>query len=170
MFTVDSITWPYPCDITRSTEMRQSSVSGMMLDGSYFSDVEGTFYNFTVKIAVPFTARQSYNSLRNVLTDPVAEHTFVLPDETGTLTVIGYIQNVNDVYVRMSDGTSYWKGIMFDIQASRPTRYLTLAQASAGTRAIFPDAAEHSEGDSWTWTNGRWELSASYPDADTTKY
>ena len=170
MFVIDGTQWNYPFDLERTSNMQESGVSGLMLDGSYYADIEGTFYTYSVSIAVPLTDRQAYNTIRNLLTDPIGEHTFVFPDESGTIEIVGRIGSVSDVYVRLPNGESYWRGVSFDVTANHPTRQYNMSQITERGRTFFPDAAEHNEGDSWVWTNGRWELSASYNNADTTKY
>lgn len=171
MFYIDSTQWPYPIDVTRNPDLRASDVSGQMLDGTYYNDVLGTFMNYTVRMAVPLNQRQLYNTIYGKLLDPVDAHEFILPDSAGGhITFTGYVSGLSDVYVRMPDGTPYWRGIQFNITANTPRKKRTINQAIQSGRTIFPDIAEHNEGDTWVWTNGRWELSVHYDNADEKHY
>ena len=171
MFYIDGTQWPYQVDVTRNANMRPSALSGMMLDGTYYNDVLGTFMSYTVKVAVPLSQRQRYSTIYEKLIDPVDAHEFILPDTAGgSITFTGYISNVSDVYVYMADGTPYWKGIRFDITSNVPRKHRTLDQAIDSGRTIFPYVAEHNEGDTWTWTNGAWALTSSYVNADAKYY
>lgn len=170
MFIVDSTTWEYPCDISRAAEVRASDVSGMMLDGSYYNDVLGTFMEYTVKIAVPLNRRDQYSALYELLTDPVEGHTFVLPYNQGTVEITGRVENVSDVYVRLPNGALTWRGIQFTVLANSPTKALTNAQVYQRGRLMLPEMAAHNEGDTWVWSEGKWELSVSYRNADEIYY
>ena len=170
MFTIDGETWPYPCSLTRTTELRASEVSGMLLDKSYFNDVLGTFMSYSVSVAVPLNKRDLYTSLYRKLSDPVDGHTFVLPHDQGELTVTGRVQNISDVYVRLPGGGLTWKGIRFDIVANHPTRSYSLSEAIEQGQTPLPVVADHHEGDTWVWSNNTWVLSVSYDDADAKRY
>lgn len=170
MFYVDGTQWPYPCDITREAELRQSDVSGLMLDGSYYNDVLGTFMSYTVKIAVPLNHKDDYTTLYETLTDPVEGHTFVLPYNQGTIQIVGRVENISDVYVRLPNGGIYWNGIQFTVVSNTASKSKTQAQIVSRGMSPLPAIAEHNEGDTWVWTNGSWQLSSSYDNADVKHY
>ena len=171
-FTVDNIQWQYPVDITRVAEMRPSDVSGLMLDGSYYNDVLGTFMSYTIKLIVPTTtaARTAFNTLYEALTDPVDGHTFIIPYNSATIQITGRVENVSDVYVRLPNGEQMWKGIQFTVTSNHASKAYTQAQMIARGRLPMPEIVDHSEGDTWVWTNGAWALSVHYDSADTKKY
>lgn len=170
MFYIDGTQWPYPCDIVRTAEVRSSEVSGLMMDGSYYNDVLGTFLEYTIKIAVPMNARDAYTALYEKLTDPIDAHTVILPYNQGTVNIAGRVGSVSDVYVRLPNGGMAWKGIQFTVTANHATKAITQQEAITRGRTVMPEMADHNEGDQWTWTNGRWVLTASYRNADTTRY
>ena len=171
MFYVDGVQWPYPVSVSRSADIRASDVSGQMMDGTYYRDVVGTFMSYTVRVAVPLSERQRYTSTYDKLIDPVDAHEFILPDSAGgSITFTGYTSNVSDVYVRMADGTPYWRGVQFDVTANVARKRKTYTETIERGRTIFPDVAEHNEGDQWTWTDGAWALTKSYTSADSKYY
>lgn len=169
MFSIDGVQWPYPCDITRVAELTASDISGMMLDKSYFNDVLGTYMQYTVKLAVPVTARDTYTTIYEMLTDPVDAHTFILPYNQGNLTIVARVDSVSDVYVRLADGGIYWKGIQFTITANHPSKEYSLNQVLARGRSPLPELAEVSTGAIYEYTSTGW-VPAEYGDADTTYY
>ena len=158
MFVIDGTQWPYPVDITRVSEVRPSEVSGMMLDGSYYNDVLGTFMQYTVKIVVPLNQRDAYTALYEILNAPVEGHTFVLPYNQGVINITGRIENVSDVYVRLPNGELAWRGIQFDVASNHPTKALTASQIVSNGYGYVPPIAAHNTGDPWVWDNDRWEI------------
>lgn len=170
MFTIDGTRWPWPCAITRTAQIRASDISGQLLDKTYFNDVLGTYMEYSVQIAVPLDRVDVYNALYETLTDPVEGHTFIFPYNSSSVTITGRVENVGDSLVRMPNSGQYWKGINFTVLSNTPTKTKSLSETIQRGRLIVPESAVHNEGDTWIWVNGRWELSVSYRDADTTRY
>lgn len=170
MFTIDGMTWSYPVDVTRNAEMRASEVSGEMLDGSYYNDVLGTYMNYTVRVVCPLNQRNLANSLYEILTEPVEGHSVTLPYNGTNLIVVGRIENVSDVFVRLPNGQQYWKGLQFTVIANHPTRALDGNQIISRGRMVMPETVDVTEGDTWTWHNGAWVQSVDYDDADEMRF
>ena len=170
MYTIDGITWPYPCTIEREAEIKPSDISGLMLDRNYFNDVYGTYMQYTVAVAVPTNDRDIYNQVYELLTDPVDGHEFVFPYNAGTLKVTARVQSVPDRFVRLWNDGKYWQGLRFTVAANHPTKAHTLGEAISRGRAPIPEIAQPNEGDTYTWTEGHWSRTASYPDADNIAY
>lgn len=120
MFTVDGMQWTFPCDIERVAEITSSEISGMLLNKNYFNDAIGTYLSYTVTIVVPFGSESTYNSLYEILTDPVDSHVFTFPYNSGTKTINGRIQSISDVYRRLPNGTAHWRGIKFTVISNTP--------------------------------------------------
>ena len=170
MFTVDGVAWSIPCDIERVSEVTASEISGLMLDGSYFNDVIGTYLKYTVKLAVPMNMRDQYNALYEIISNPVDGHSFVFPYGSGTVTVTGRVSSISDVYVRMAGGGVYWKGIKFDVTSNAPVKQLSLSTILTRGRAPLPEVAEPEAGDLYrAKTNGTWEQ-VDYDNADNISY
>ena len=170
MFSIDGITWDIPCSIEREAAISASDISGPMLDRSYFNDVLGTYMSYTVRIAVPLDMRDEYTQIYEALTNPVDGHLFVMPYNDSTIEITARVSNVSDVYVRLAGGQVYWKGIEFTCVANYPTKAMTLGEMVVTGRAPFPDVAEPSEGDTYTYSNGAWVPAATYDDADSIYY
>ena len=170
MFTIDGIQWPYPCKIERVSEIRPSDISGMLLDRSWFNDVLGQFLSYDITVAVPLNRRDAYTALYETLSEPADGHSFVLPYAAGTIELTGRVENVRDVYVRLADGRTYWKGTRFTVTANHPTRALTLSEAITRGRAPLPEAADPSEGDTYIYSDGTWVEAPIYEDADDKSY
>ena len=170
MFTVDGMLWDFPCDIDRTSEMTASEISGMLLDKNYFNDVIGTFLKYTVTLTVPFGKMPQYAQLYEVLTQPVDAHSFVLPYNQGTITLTGRVSNVADVYKRLSDGSTHWKGIKFDVISNAPTKTHTLAQAIARGTSPMPDILGAQTGAVYEYNGSQWVPVTSYTDVDSKAY
>lgn len=170
MFSIDGITWPYPCEILRSAEVKSSAISGLMLDRRWFNDVLGTYMAYAVRLAVPVTRRDDYARIYEALTDPVDGHAFVLPYNGATLSLTARVTKVSDEAARLMGGGVAWRGIRFDIAANHPSKMRTLEQALAVGRSPLPEVAAPSEGDTYTYHDGQWGAAAEYQDADGVFY
>ena len=170
MFSVDGMQWTLPCDIERVAELTASEISGMLLDKNYFNDVIGTFMQYTVTLTVPFGRMAQYTNLYNVLTDPVDAHSFVFPYNQGTITVTGRVANISDVYKRLADGSTHWKGIKFTVISNAPSRTHTLGQAIARGTSPMPDILGAQTGDIYQFNGTSWVPQTTYVDADLKAY
>ena len=170
MFVIDGTEWSYPCDITRTSEVRPSEVSGMMLDGSYYNDVLGTFMAYTVKIVVPLNHKDAYSTLYEILNAPVEGHTFVLPYNQSVINVHGRVEGISDVYVRLPNGGLTWRGIQFDIIANHSTKALTASEIVSRGWDYAPDVRAHDVGDAWVWDHNRWEVYTNNQDVNNKLY
>ncbi len=168
-FTIDGTTWDIPCNIEREAEMTPSDISGLMLNKVYFNDVIGTYMRYTISIAVPFGMESEYASLYEVLTDPKSHHTMVLPYNGSTITISARIEVVSDAYVRKPGGGNYWRDTKFTAISCAPSKTYTQSQASSAGLPALPDVENPSEGSTYTYTNGEWEVT-DYDDADGTRY
>ena len=156
MFTIDGVEWDIPCKIERTAEIKESELSGLMLDKSYFSDPVGTYMKYSIGIAVPFGMDQEYEAIYELLTDPVDGHSCVVPYNRGTITITGRIVTVSDVYVKMPNDKNYWRNTKFDIIANAPTKTLSLDEVITRGRAPMPDLDDGEIGDTWTYTSSGW--------------
>ena len=170
MLTVDGIAWPWPCDVTREASVASSRISALMLDGSYFNDVLGTYMRYTVSVAVPAEEREAYARLYETLTDPVDGHRFALPYAQGTLELTGRVERVEDIYVRGPGDTPLWRGGRFTVTANHPTKTRTLAQTLAAGRAPFPDIALPEVGDCYTFDGAQWVEAERFESAEGREY
>lgn len=123
-FTVDNVTYDVLYSVKRTSQIRPSDISGYLLDKSYYNDVMGTYLVYTVKMVVPIGSETQYVNLYEVLTNPVPEHSFLMPYNQTTIEVAGRIEVVNDSYVteeaRNGNGVKLWKSITFQIVSNKP--------------------------------------------------
>lgn len=124
MITIDGIDYDFPCDLQRTVEVQASELSGMLLNKDYFNDPLATYLRYSVTMAIPLTKMSEYEDLFDVLSDPVAGHTFTLPYGTGTKTFEGRVEVVSDNYVKGSNG-NLWRGTNFEIIGNEPIKVPT---------------------------------------------
>lgn len=160
MFTIDGITWQYPCQIERTAEMTASEISGLMLDKSYFNDVLGTWMKYSLTLAVPLNKGADYYDIYEKLTEPVEGHSFVFPYNNSNVAITGRVTSVKDVWVRLPDSKNYWRGTQFEIIANYPTKTKQLQEVI--TRGITPPPNVLTEapltiGDVYQYTSSGWD-------------
>lgn len=156
MFTVDGIAWTIPCDITRTADVRSTSISGDLLDGSYFNDVQGTYMSYEIDLVPNPQQMGDYYALYQVLTAPVDGHTFVFPYDGETIQLTARVGRMSDIWVRLPNGGRYWKGLRVPITANHASRQQTLAEAIARGMSPMPPAEAVSVGDTYTMTANGW--------------
>lgn len=170
MFTVDGLQWSIPCDITRSVRIQDSEISGQLMNGHYFHDVEGTFYDYEVKLTPNPYQMADYYSLVEILTQPVEGHAFVFPYNGETVEVTAKVEAPRDIWVRLPNGGVYWQGMSFKATANGPTKQQTLAGAIRRGLTPLPEVSNPQVGDTWTYTADGWQRAEGFADADTTAY
>lgn len=170
MFSIDGVEYRVKCTTTRSAEIKESSISGLMLDGSYFRDIHGTYYSYEIRLEMPLKNKGRYASLIEQLTEPVDGHQFVLPYNNETLLLTGKVEDPEDVYKELESGYTYWDGLQFSIAPNGPSKQMTLEEAISRGMTPLPDVLDPSIGDAYTFTENGWELISSYDDADNTYY
>lgn len=169
IWAVDGYEWDLPCTVERTTEIQASEISGLLLDKSYFNDVIGTFLKYDIRIEVPIGREEEYADLYdNYLSQPVSGHTFDLPYVGGMITVVGRIEDISDVYVRLRDGKIHWKGIQFSVIGNHPTKHQTLdgAISTFGVPSL-PTETDISVGTIYIYGTDGWD---ELPDAEDFDY
>ena len=169
IWSIDGVNWNLPCTVERTAEISASDISGLLLDKSYFNDVIGTYLKYDIRVEVPFGRESDYNKLyEDYLIQPVSGHTFNLPYAGGNITVVGRVDSIKDVYVRMKDGKVHWRGIQFSVIGNHPTKHQTLSGAiyTYGVPAL-PSETDISVGTVYVYEASGWE---ELPDADDFDY
>lgn len=169
MFTIDGTQWPYPCQIIRTSELKASDISGMLMDKTWFNDVLGQYLSYEIAIAVPIGDEDRYAQLYETITDPVEGHTMVLPYNGAKVEIMGRVESIRDEGIRMPGGYIHWTGIRFTFIASHPTRTYSLNDVITRGRSILPEATNPVEGDIYQYHNGAWGP-VTYADADSISY
>lgn len=167
MFWIDDLEWDLPCDIEREAEIKASDISGIMLDGSYFNDVLGTYMSYSVKIVIPIGMEMRYNGLYEILTQPVDGHVFRLPYANGVIEITGRVTSVKDLYARMPNREVHWRGIQFDVIANHPSKEMSLGQVVSIGLAPLPSTESVDVGNAFIYTVDGW---TQIEDADSVYY
>lgn len=156
MFTIDGVEYRVKCTATRTAEIRESDISGLMLDGSWFRDILGTYYSYEIRLEMPLKNKGRYASLIEQLTEPVDGHQFVLPYNNDTIQITGLVEEPEDVFVRLESGYTYWDGLKFSIAPNAPSKQLTLSESIQRGLTPLPDVQEPAIGDTYTYTENGW--------------
>lgn len=120
MISIDGFEYDFPCDIEREAQIKSSELSGMLMDKSYHNDPLATYMQYTITMVVPITMMAEYATLYEVLSDPVASHTFVLPYNNGVVSFVGRVEVVSDRYWK-----GIWRGTNFTIISNEPIKVAT---------------------------------------------
>ena len=157
MFSVDDRTWTLPCDIKESINVHSTNISGELLNGQYFNDVDGTFLSYTVQICPNPQRMGEYYELKTILAQPVDGHEFIFPYLGGTVQITGRVSSpIEDIWVRMPGGGVYWKGIKFIITSNGPTYVPDLNKTIQRGLTPLPDVVSPQIGDTYTYTVNGW--------------
>ena len=169
IWSIDGLEWTIPCQVERTSEMRASEISGVLLDKSYFNDVIGTYIKYNISIAVPLNMTQEYENLYDLITQPVESHDFVLPYGQTTVTITGRVTDVSDQYVYIDGQKNYWKGFRFSVLSNHPTKEVELNEVLSHGMNPMPSTIGVEDGSVFTWdaTEGEWQV---VQDADEEYY
>ena len=168
-FSIDGLEFDVRAKLIRTAEMTASELSGMLLDGSYFNDVLGTFMAYDLTLSDPLYDQEKYARLYEILTAPVDGHAFVLPYNGSTLQITGRVAEVTDERAELPGGRAYWKAIRFTVISNAPSKTMSLSQVIARGRSPLPEIATAQVGDLVEYTANGW-VPAEYGDSDTTRY
>lgn len=164
---IDGVTYDVKCSIRREGDVRDSEISGEMLDGSMFHDVLGTYYDYEIDFLYPLYDQGKYAAIYEALTEPVDGHAFVLPYNEDNIILTAKVEPVADEIVEMDSGYKYWRALRFALTSNAPTKELTLSEVITRGRAPLPDVASAQIGDTYTYTADGW---VRVTDADDTAY
>ena len=169
---IDGVPYDVKCGITRTAEITASDISGMLMNGTLFNDVIGTYLQYDVRFSYPLYDQAKYAAIIDVLTEPVGYHTFIMPYDRTTVTITAKVETVSDELLEMENGTVYWRDLRFTITSIYPTKSPSLSGAIAAGMPPTPTVASPTDGDTYTWnaTNGEWEEAEELPDADEMEF
>ena len=167
---IDGVPYDVKCGITRTAEITASEISGMLMNGTLFNDVIGTYLQYDVRFSYPLYDQAKYAAIIDALTEPVAAHTFILPYDQTTVTVTAKVETVSDELLELESGRIFWRDLRFTITSIYPTKTPTLSGAIEYGLPPTPTAASPSEGDTYTWDGTEWVESEELPDADEMEF
>lgn len=122
MIKVDGTTYNFPCDISRKARIVSSDVSGMLMDNTEYNDALATYYDYTIKIAVPITDMNIYAAFFEQVTAPVPSHTFTFPYNQSTKDIVAKVESISDRYFREVNGVQVWRSVQLNIHALKPSK------------------------------------------------
>lgn len=125
MIGIDGIFYDFPCDISRKVRIVSSDVSGMLMDKTEYNDALATYFDYTIKLAIPIDRmgdNGGYTTFFEQVSAPADSHTFTLPYNQTSIDIIGKIDSVSDVYYREVNGVQIWRSVSISIHALRPSR------------------------------------------------
>lgn len=166
ILSIDGLTYDVMCSIRRQGDVRDTDISGELLDGSYFHDVEGTYFDYQISFLYPLYDKSKYDALYEHLMQPVDGHVFILPYNYNTITLTAKVDLAYDDMLEMDNGFKFWRALTFTLTSNAPTKEVTLSGTLTRGRAPLPVVSEPSMGDSYTWNGEAWEKSVVYVDVD----
>ena len=122
MITIDGNTYDVGIiKITRKASMKTDEI-GTTMDLRKHYDVQGTYYDYDVEVATTHMNVAEYDSLYELVTQPVESHTVTLPYGQSTLTFEARTTVANDVFIRNFGGIKKWGKLKITFEALTPQR------------------------------------------------
>lgn len=122
MIWVDGTKYDFPCDITRTARIVSSDVSGMLMDRTEYNDALATYYDYTLKFAIPINRMPLYAAFFEQVTAPVDKHTFTFPYNQDKINIEGKVESVSDVFFRSINGVNIWRSVQMTVKALEPSK------------------------------------------------
>lgn len=168
-FTIDGIPFMGLCEIGRTTTIAASEISGLMMDKSYFNDVYGSYLSYSISIRLPVYDKGAYDTIYEMLTDPVDAHSFIFDYGQDHITITGRVEDVSDKLVRTRGNAKYWDALAVTVIANHPSKQMSLGEVVTRGRSPLPSEAGAVIGDLYEYTASGWERRY-YMDADEIYY
>ena len=108
--------------LDRNFEVADTDATGRTADWKMHRDVVGTFYNYTLKIAVKNGDYDSYNRFYSSISSPDVSHDLVVPWNSETLRFAAYVTKGKDKLVLIKNGIQRWDGLSINFIAMEPQR------------------------------------------------
>lgn len=164
---IDGMDFDVRVGVRRTSEMKLSEISGLMLNRRVFNDVLGQYLSYEIDLTYPLYDQGKYASLYEILTKPVDAHVFVLPYNKETVTLTASVETVEDELLEMEDGRTFWRAARFAIIAAGPTKEMSLDEVIARGMTPLPPISSPEVGDAYVYTATGWQR---LTDADDTAY
>lgn len=110
--------------LERSFEVSDTDASGRTKDWKMHRDVVGTFYNYTISVAVWRGDYDSYKRFYDAISAPVASHTITVPYNDESLTFQAYCTKGKDklFHKNRKNGVQLWNDLSVNFIAMEPQR------------------------------------------------
>lgn len=166
ILSIDGVEYDVKCEIRREATVHSTDISGELLDGTYFNDVDGTYYDYELYFSYPLYSQNKYAAIYEALTEPVDGHAFVLPYNNSTIEITARVETISDEQIETDSGIKFWRATRFGLYANAPSKTMSLSQVLTRGRAPIPDIASPSVGDTYTWNGTGWEEATEYENGD----
>lgn len=164
---IDGLSYDVKCELTRTFTVNDSDISGKMMNGTYFHDVDGTYLEYEITFKYPLWNQAKYADIIGKLNEPVASHMFVLPYDQETITLAAKVEPIADDLLELENGAQYWRNTSFTITSIAPIKSPTLAGAVSRGMPPVPTISDPTIGATYTWTGSAW---VSVEDGDDIAY
>lgn len=108
--------------ITRKAVIKDSSNSGFVLSGQYKRDLIGTYFNFGFTLDMTNVSREDYDTLYEILTNPVESHVIKVPYGQQMVEQTFYITDVSDQLIKKHGTNFYWRQLSFTATGQTPVK------------------------------------------------
>lgn len=122
MIGIDGTYYYFPCDISRKVRITSSDVSGMLMDRTEYNDALATYYDYTLKFAIPINRMNLYAAFFEQVTAPEDKHTFTFPYNQNKIDIVGKVESVSDVFFRSINGVNIWRSVQMTVKALEPSK------------------------------------------------
>ena len=141
---IDGLSYDVKCELTRTFTVNDSDISGKMMNGTYFHDVDGTYLEYEITFKYPLWNQAKYADIIGKLNEPIA-----------------------DDLLELENGAQYWRNTSFTITSIAPIKTPTLAGAVSRGMPPVPTISDPTIGATYTWTGSAW---VSVEDGDDIAY
>lgn len=119
---VDGITYSniHIVSLKRDGEILDGENSGRAQSGQMIRDIIGTYFNYSVAVDCDRATLAEYDSLYNVLTQPVDYHVIEMPFGQTTLNFKAYVSSVSDELLSVVNEQARWGSMSFKFVALAP--------------------------------------------------
>ena len=153
---IDGVSFDVKAEVQRTGEIVSSDISGVLMDGSYFIDVLGTYYTYDVTLKYPLYYQGTYHALYEMFTEPADGHQFVLPYNGGTIQLTARVESVSDEWIETDAGRRFWRAFRASIISNAPSKEMSLSEVISRGLTPLPDVQEPEIGDTYTYTSNGW--------------
>lgn len=108
--------------LERSFEVADTDATGRTADWVMHRDVVGTFYNYSMKVAVKDYNYKAYNDFYWAISSPTKSHKLEVPFADGTLVFDAYITKGKDKLPIKRGNRNHWDDLTINFIAMEPYR------------------------------------------------
>lgn len=108
-------------NLKRKFEVADGDSSGRLQNWKMYRDVVGTFYNYTLQVALKDYDYESYDSFYQAISSPTESHVLEIPYGQGILVFNAYATKGEDSLIHKGQN-NIWDGLTINFIAMEPQR------------------------------------------------